>query len=840
MNIQKIYTDKINYADTGREIGNVAQDAIDKALRKNVAVGIAGGCYDEGLTFIFVCDYLIYSLGYDSFDAFMSATDGKLINLIYDEDRVKFDSTSFMNDNTQKKYRIKSKDGSTIWVSQFKIDTFDASKEPIWIATFRNIDDVYQKERMMKKQSVDLADTLLALTKMYLKVLKVNLTDESFFEARADIIWNQKKNRTKINKRKNNKKKLKISEWIKNYAKAGNIHENDVDLYLEFCNVERLKRLFKAGEKSLICRYRRLVNGEFRWVKMEIVPSTEYTNEKQIVVLSILDIEDDIRKERDIDKATRLAASANISLKKQTEITNALGSIYSAIYSIDLENNKYEQVVTMDNMKAVIPNRGQADVLMKIIHDNYVANAYKKEMAEFLCIDTLRERLADTQIISKRFEGVIRGWCRDSFIVEHRSEDGRITSVTYTSQDVSDEVLDELEKQKMLRMAVEEAERANAAKSDFLSRMSHDIRTPINGIMGMLEIIKNNRDDEERIDDSLNKISISANYLLSLVNDVLDMSKLESGDIILTEESFDIRELVDSCCQIEQGQANNNRISIHTDIPDNIKYPRLIGSPLHIRHILLNLMSNCIKYNKPGGEVFLSMEETDMENDFTNVKIVIRDTGIGMSAEFLKHIFEAFTQEEQSARTTFQGTGLGMAIVRKLVDKIGGEITVESRQDVGTRFTIILPLKIDHASKASVAKDSDESSGDVDFDGKNILLVEDNEINLEIARYMLEEKGANITTAENGQIAVDKYSKSPEDFDVVLMDIMMPVMDGLEATREIRRLQGKDKKEVPIIAMTANAFDDDVKRCKDAGMNDHVAKPIDAVQFMLTLQKWIS
>ena len=234
------------------------------------------------------------------------------------------------------------------------------------------------------------------------------------------------------------------------------------------------------------------------------------------------------------------------------------------------------------------------------------------------------------------------------------------------------------------------------------------------------------------------------------------------------------------------------------------------------------------------------MEETDMENDFTNVKIVIRDTGIGMSAEFLKHIFEAFTQEEQSARTTFQGTGLGMAIVRKLVDKIGGEITVESRQDVGTRFTIILPLKIDHASKASVAKDSDESSGDVDFDGKNILLVEDNEINLEIARYMLEEKGANITTAENGQIAVDKYSKSPEDFDVVLMDIMMPVMDGLEATREIRRLQGKDKKEVPIIAMTANAFDDDVKRCKDAGMNDHVAKPIDAVQFMLTLQKWIS
>ncbi|MCM1272826.1 MAG: ATP-binding protein [Clostridium sp.] len=837
MNIQKIYTDKINYAGDGRKIGDVAQEAIDKALRENVAVGIAGGCYDERLTFVFACDYLIYSLGYESFGEFMSATDGKFINLVYEDDRKLFDVTSFMNDTTPKKYRVKTKDGLPIWVSEFKIDTYDALKDPMWIATFRNIDDVYQKERMMKRQSIDLADTLLALTKMYLKVLKVNLTDESFFEARADIIWN--KNKTRNPKRKNTKKKIKISQWTKNYASAGNIHADDVDLYLEFCNVERLKKMFKAGEKSLVCRYRRLVNGEFRWVKMEIVPSAEYTNEKQIVVLSILDIEDDIRKEQDIDKATKLAASANISLKKQTEITNALGSIYKAIYSIDLVNNKYEQVVTSVGPEAAIPKRGKADVLMKLIHDNYVVGEYKNEMQEFLCMDTLQARLADMKIISKRYEGTLRGWCRDSFIVEHRTEDGCITNVTYTSEDINDEVLDELEKQKMLRMAVEEAERANAAKSDFLSRMSHDIRTPINGVMGMLEIIKNNRDDEERIDDSLNKISISANYLLSLVNDVLDMSKLESGDIILTEESFDVRELVDSCCQIEQGQASNNNISIHTDIPDNIKYPRLIGSPLHIRHILLNIMSNCVKYNKPSGEVFLHMEELDAADDFVNVRIVIRDTGIGMSAEFLKHIFEAFTQEEQSARTTFQGTGLGMAIVRKLVDKIGGEITVESRQDVGTRFTLTLPLKIDHSSKESSVKASDEGGGDIDFAGRRILLVEDNEINLEIARYMLEEKGAKITTAENGQLAVDAYIKAPENFDIILMDIMMPVMDGLEATRKIRTVKRKDNSEIPIIAMTANAFDDDVKRCKDAGMNDHVAKPIDAVQFMLTLQKWI-
>ncbi|MDE6026180.1 MAG: response regulator [Lachnospiraceae bacterium] len=838
MNIQKIYTDKINYTEDSRKIGDIAQDAIDKALKENVAVGIAGGCYDEGMTFVFVCDYLLYCLGYENFDEFMSATDGKFINLVYDDDRKLFDSNSFLNGKTPKRYRVRSKAGSPIWVSEFKIDTFDASKEPIWIATLRNIDDVYQKEKTMKRQSIDLADTLLALTKMYLKVLKVNLTDESFVEARADIIWNNKKRRTKSNKRKNNKKNIKISEWTKNYAKAGNIHEDDVDLYLEFCNVDRLKSLFKAGEKSLLCRYRRLVNGEFRWVKMEIVPSAEYTHEKQMVVWSILDIEDDIRRQRDIDKATRLAASANVSLQKQTEITNALGSFYSAIYSLNLDYNRYEQIVNYSNPEIVIPEEGKIDVLMNIIIDKYVAYEYKNEMKEFLCIDTLRERLADTQIISKKFECTVRGWCRYNFIVEHRAEDGHITNVTLTSQNINDEVLGELEKEKMLRMAVEDAEKANAAKSDFLSRMSHDIRTPINGIMGMLDIIKNNRNDDERIDDALNKIDISANYLLSLVNDVLDMSKLESGDIVLTEETFDVKELIDSCCQIEQGQANSNNISVHTDIPKELKYPRLIGSPLHIRHILLNIMSNCVKYNKPSGEVFLSMEELGVQDDFVNLRIIIRDTGIGMSAEFLKHIFEAFTQEEQSARTTFQGTGLGMAIVKKLVDKIGGEIHVESRQDVGTKFTLTLPLKIDDSPENSAEKIEDEIGGEVDISGSRILLVEDNEINLEIARYMLEEKGAKITTAENGQVAVSKYSNAPEDFDVILMDIMMPVMDGLEATEKIRSIDRK--KEIPIIAMTANAFDDDVKRCKDAGMNDHVAKPIDAIQLMLTLQKWIS
>ena len=355
--------------------------------------------------------------------------------------------------------------------------------------------------------------------------------------------------------------------------------------------------------------------------------------------------------------------------------------------------------------------------------------------------------------------------------------------------------------------------------------MSHDLRTPINGILGMLAIIEKSPDDPERQRECRKKIRVSTEHLLSLVKDVLQVSKLESGRPATVEEPFDLHDTLEDCITILSTQAEEKGIRLVLEEVD-LQHSKLIGNSLYLKQILMNTIDNALKYNRPHGSVFVQVTETSFRNGVASYRFVIEDTGIGIGDDFKKHIFEPFTQEHPDARTHYNGVGLGMSIVKQLVDQMKGNIEVDSQLGKGSVFQITLPMQVDGAwSTQPVDEDRNIQSN---IAGMQVLLVEDNEINCEIVEFMLKEAGADVVTANDGKAAVEAFAASqPGTFGCVLMDLMMPVMSGYEATRVIRGLDRSDAKTVPIIALSANAFEEDVAMAKDAGMNEHLAKPVD-------------
>ena len=388
-----------------------------------------------------------------------------------------------------------------------------------------------------------------------------------------------------------------------------------------------------------------------------------------------------------------------------------------------------------------------------------------------------------------------------------------------------------------LLIAAKKAEAANEAKTEFLQRMSHDIRTPINGICGMIDMAEHYADDMEKQTEYRTKVKEASNLLLELVNDVLDMSKLESDDIVLEESPFNLSIIFEEVLVVIEQIAAEQNIRIVWEKKE-IKHRDLIGSPRYVKRVMMNILSNAVKYNRENGQIYISCREISSERpEMTTMEFVCRDTGIGMTDEFQKHIFEPFAQEHTGSRTKFAGTGLGMPITKKLVEKMGGTITFESEKGVGTTFVIRVPFKIDpDADKREEQKEVSEKS----IKGLHILLAEDNELNMEIAEFVLQNEGADLTKAWDGQEAVELFRNSePGEFDVILMDIMMPVMNGYEATKMIRSLEREDAKTIPIIAMTANAFTEDRIRAKESGMDEHIAKPVDVELLVKVIHKLV-
>ena len=527
---------------------------------------------------------------------------------------------------------------------------------------------------------------------------------------------------------------------------------------------------------------------------------------------------------------TFLDISENVTLKKSLKeaqesnaVISAISKIYWTIYSMDLRTDSFEEVVGGEVMHRLTGSHGCASEAFRTARKSVISREDQQSMREFFDVTTLADRLKQEETIAREYLAADGHWHMGRFIVKQRAANGTVTEVLYVARDITEEKKQEFEYQKQLKRTAQEAEKANVSKTDFLRRMSHDIRTPINGIRGITQIANHFPQDLQKQQECRDKVLTASGFLLNLVNDILDVNKMESGTLQLEEKTFDLRKVLSESSGIVEMQGREKGISLSVGAA-NIIHNQLVGSPLHLQQILQNIGSNAVNYNHVGGKIIVSCEEISSDDRIAVFEFTCTDNGIGMSEEFQKHLFEPFTQENRLEQNVSMGTGLGMTIVSQLVTMMGGRISFTSKVDEGTSFVVTLPFHI----VADVELKMPESSGEnVSLEGKRALLVEDNELNMEIAQFILENENMKVSCAWNGKEAVDIFAGSkPGEYDLILMDIMMPVMDGLEATRQIRAMDRLDAKLIPIAAMSANAFQDDVERSKKAGMNKHISKPL--------------
>lgn len=586
-------------------------------------------------------------------------------------------------------------------------------------------------------------------------------------------------------------------------------------------------KILKNREKIILCYSKELKYYYDHFVIKESAPDFP-------VLIAFRHVDEIIKEERNHQRELEDSLA---EVKMNNEIISAISKIYYMIYRIDLQDFYYEEITGGSENHRFTGMKGTAAAHITSDSSEKVASKYRAMVKQFYDLSTLKKRLEKEESIAVDYLATDNNWHLARFIVQSRAEDGTARQVLLVIRVISEEK----RREKYLIDAVEEANRANEAKSEFLSRMSHDIRTPMNAIMGFTRVARNHLHEPDKILDCLDKINLSGSNLQQLINDVLDISRIESGEFRIDSEPVKLSELCKLYEQNIRGTAEDKNQKFICNRHDII-YDTVLSDRLRIGQIYMNLLSNAVKYTPEGGTVELEVyEEPFPDKDKICLVSIVRDNGIGMSEKFMKEMYSQFSRAIDTRVNKVQGSGLGLAIVKKIVDQMNGTIEATSRLHEGTTFRVTLDVPFIREQEVS------ETTAEIPFFKlrpsriiKTLLIAEDNDLNYEILEEQLEMYGIHCVRAVNGKECVQLFEIDPSGtYDAILMDMQMPVMNGLDATRAIRRLPSTESKQIPIIALTANAYLEDVQKCKEAGMNDHMSKPVQIEQIIRTVERWM-
>lgn len=586
-------------------------------------------------------------------------------------------------------------------------------------------------------------------------------------------------------------------------------------------------KILKNREKIILCYSKELKYYYDHFVIKESAPDFP-------VLIAFRHVDEIIKEERNHQRELEDSLA---EVKMNNEIISAISKIYYMIYRIDLQDFYYEEITGGSENHRFTGMKGTAAAHITSDSSEKVASKYRAMVKQFYDLSTLKKRLEKEESIAVDYLATDNNWHLARFIVQSRAEDGTARQVLLVIRVISEEK----RREKYLIDAVEEANRANEAKSEFLSRMSHDIRTPMNAIMGFTRVARNHLHEPDKILDCLDKINLSGSNLQQLINDVLDISRIESGEFRIDSEPVKLSELCKLYEQNIRGTAEDKNQKFICNRHDII-YDTVLSDRLRIGQIYMNLLSNAVKYTPEGGTVELEVyEEPFPDKDKIRLVSIVRDNGIGMSEKFMKEMYSQFSRAIDTRVNKVQGSGLGLAIVKKIVDQMNGTIEATSRLHEGTTFRVTLDVPFIREQEVS------ETTAEIPFFKlrpsriiKTLLIAEDNDLNYEILEEQLEMYGIHCVRAVNGKECVQLFEIDPSGtYDAILMDMQMPVMNGLDATRAIRRLPSPESKQIPIIALTANAYLEDVQKCKEAGMNDHMSKPVQIEQIIRTVERWM-
>ncbi len=992
MSKRLFYKEELFFTTEETELGDENQDKIIELLGRNVAVGVVGGFYEEGYPVYFISSFALNNMGM-TYEQFMEKTGGCYLNAVYGPDENIFTKVFLPGEEEKREYRVINGEGEPVWVRSVRMASTSKDGRRIWISAIRMIDEQYRVSQMSHEAFRMLQDTYFRISAIDLN--KNTITDLKFVESEKLEA-----------ERLNGDYRMTVASCAKNH-----VDKKDNENFKNIMAVENLKQVFMNGGAPIHFSYLRLVAGEWKWVRTELVPVENFSENNARVMWYVKNITEEkaretemtdrmLRTNAELVQAQKALEEANLKIKEsnrmlrrslsaEEQYRQAIVSEAVFVFNVNVTQNLIEEEfyeIVDGQMEPVLSRMGleapcnaddfflrwskervfpeDREVYTQTLNTHHLLEAYERGENELII--EVESSGSDEQPIV----------LRHTILLTKDGVSGDILALN-NAKDITDVRAKDRETKKALLDAYEAADRANCAKTDFLSKMSHDIRTPMNAIIGMTAIAGTKLHDPDGMEECLAKVSAASKHLLSLINEVLDMSRIESGALTLDEEEFNLLNIIDSMVNMLSDAAREKKQKIEFRA-HGVQNTNVRGDARRLQQIFANVISNSIKYTEEGGAISIEITETASQQEHVGCYVfVFKDNGIGMSEEFLQHIFDPFERADDVRTSKIQGTGLGMTISRNIIQMMGGDIQIESELGIGTIVTVTVPLKyqvpgvvnrkdligrtvlvVDDSPFAGettnvllssmgmrgewvqsgeealdymkekrrkgedvfailldvnmpgmngmdtakairrqegveipiilvsahewvdievearmagvnsfirkpfdktrlltafrnfipreVVKQTEETLeleqiGEADYSDKRILVVEDNDLNREIATEILSMTGAMIETAENGKEAVDMVVASEEGYyDLILMDLQMPVMNGYEATTSLRAMEREDARKMPIVAMTANAFLEDIQQSKACGMNEHMSKPLDIDQLQRMLARWLT